>query len=147
MSKKQMTILISLVLYTTIGIAAAGLLFFIGSGKKQSSVFSPSSIEAAEKNIIIENPVEEIAEDLQTSSTESSVVYYKFLTTNILTPLNVRTAPGMEAAIIATLPPSSSGYVLEKGEEWSKIKTDNLEGYCSNQYLQLEEISKEDYPY
>ena len=70
MNKKQIIILVSLVLYTTVGIIAAGLLFFMGSGKKEYSVFSPSSIEAAEKNVIIENPVEEITEDVQLSDSE-----------------------------------------------------------------------------
>ena len=58
MNKKQISILISLVVYTIIGITAAGYLFFVGSSQKQIPAFSPSSIEAAEKDMIIETAPE-----------------------------------------------------------------------------------------
>ena len=123
---------------------AACFLFFMGTGKRHQAAFSPASIEADEKKYIIEEKTEDtpiIAEKPERTT------YYKVTTTNRLSSLNVRIAPGLFSEIIGKLSPGSKAYVIEKGEGWSKIKTDTLEGYCFNQYLDFEEISKEDFPY
>lgn len=143
MNKKQVSILFLLVFYAVIGFTAAALLFFMGTGKKQKAAFSPATIEAAEKEHIVE---EKIAPEVVMEEKEP-MLYYKVITTNRFTPLNVRVAPGLSSNIIGKLPPASTGYVLEKGEKWSKIKTNTQEGYCSNDYLSFEEISKEEFPY
>lgn len=143
MNKKQISILFALVFYTVIGVCAAGLLFFMGTGKKQKSAFSPASIEAAEKEHIVKENIPPVI----IPEEEAPVAYYKIITTNRFSSLNVRIAPGLSSKVIGKLPPGSIGYVLEKGEEWSKIKTDTQEGYCSNEYLSFEQISKGEFPY
>lgn len=144
MNQKQVSIFLVLILYIVIGLMAACFLFFMGTGKRHQATFSPASIEAAEKKHIVEEKTEEapiiVAE-------QEVIAYYKVTTTNRLSSLNVRIAPGLFSEIIGKLGPGSKAYVLEKGEGWSKIKTDTLEGYCFNQYLDFEEISKEDFPY
>ena len=144
MNKKQASVVLTLILYIIIGIVAAAILFFIGTGKKKNSAFSPAAIEAAEKeHIIVESSEPEPAIPAQ----PEAVSYYKATTTNRLSFLHVRIAPGLTSDIIAKLPPATVAYVLEKGEEWSKIKTDTAEGYCYNKYLSFEQISKEEFPY
>ena len=144
MNKKQTSIFLVLILYVVIGLVAACLLFFMGTGRRHQSAFSPASIEAAEKKYIVEEKVEEVPVIVEE---KEKVSYFKVTTTNRFSPLNVRIAPGLFSEIIGKLNPRSEAYVLEKGEEWSKIKTDTVEGYCSNQYLDFQEISKEDFPY
>ena len=142
MKKKQVSVLFLLIFYIVVGLTAAALLFFIGTGKKKQQAYSPSSIEAAEKEVIIVKEEEPVVEEVI-----DVVHYYKFITTNKITKLNVRSAPGLMSPVIASFPPSSSGYVLEKGDDWTKIKTDTIEGYCSNLYLDFIEISQEEHPY
>lgn len=72
--------------------------------------------------------------------------YYSLITINHDTILNMRIAPDIDAKSIARLDPGTKGYVLELDEEWSKVEADGLIGYCSNEYLSLTEIQKEDIP-
>ena len=113
-----------LIFYIIVGLTAAALLFFLGTGKKNQQAISPSSIEAAEKEVVIEEIEEPVVEEVK-----EVVHYYKFTTTNKITKLNVRSAPGLMSPVIDGLPPSSVGYVLEKGDDWTKIKTDTVEAF------------------
>lgn len=142
MKKKQVSVLFLLIFYIIAGLTAAAVLFFIGTGKKKQQAYSPSSIEAAEKEVIIEKEEEPVIEEVM-----EAVHYYKFITTNKITKLNVRSAPGLMSPVINSFSPSSSGYVIEMGDGWTKVKTDTVEGYCSNLYLDFIEISQEEHPY
>ena len=79
------------------------------------------------------------------TETPEAVHYYAFTTLNKVTGLHVRKTPGMDGEIITLLPPGTTGFVLERGEAWSKIQTPEVTGYSSNQYLDFEEVAKEDY--
>lgn len=152
MTKKQLSLLITLFIYVLIGLAAAGILFLMGTGKvnpNAQAADSPAVIELNEKEAIAQANEEAAAreEESAAASEAEAVPYYRFTTTNRQTPLNVRLSPNLEATIIGRLSPGSTGYILEKGEAWSKIKTDKLEGYAFNEYLKLEEISQEEHPY
>lgn len=71
--------------------------------------------------------------------------YYSFVTNNVTSHLNMRSEPGMEAKVIYRLPPRSSGVILELGDEWSKVLADGYTGYCSNEYMTMKEMTKEEY--
>ena len=146
MIKKEITLIITLIFYLIVGIAAAGFLLFIGTSKGGNDTISPSMIEAMEKDVIVEKYELPVTEETPTIITET-VKYYKFTTTNRLTSLNVRVAPGLFSDVVGKLSPGSTGYIIEVSDEWSHIKTDTVEGYCSNAYLKLEEVSMEEYPY
>lgn len=72
--------------------------------------------------------------------------YYRYTTTNRYNRLNVRKDPSTSGEIIYKLPPNSSGYVLERGDKWSYIRTDKVDGYSSNSYLAFEELDKDNLP-
>ncbi len=78
---------------------------------------------------------------------EIEVKYYTFVTTNKETILHVRTQPDINSKSIARLKPGTHGIVTEYNDEWCGIKTDKgkISGYCSNEYLSLTELSKEEY--
>ena len=59
--------------------------------------------------------------------------------------LHVRKQPGMDGEIIDYLDPGTTGYVLERGDDWSLVQTSEITGYVSNQYLQFQEIPAEEY--
>ena len=48
--------------------------------------------------------------------------------------LNVREEPSTDGKIVGKLERGDRGTIIEKGEEWTKIKSGNVEGYVSNEY-------------
>ena len=53
----------------------------------------------------------------------------------------------MNAQVIARFSPGITGYVLEKGPVWSLVQSGDVTGYVFNEYLDFQEISKEEYPF
>ena len=49
--------------------------------------------------------------------------------------LNVRSEGNPEAEIVGKIYRDCGGTIIEKGEEWSKIQSGELIGWCSNEYL------------
>lgn len=68
---------------------------------------------------------------------------YSFRFTGKRSRLNVRSAPSMDAEIIAKVPVGGSGSVLELTDEnWAQIEYDGTVGYCSRSWIELEEITE-----
>ena len=88
---------------------------------------------------------QETAEPPATQAMEPEPVYYSFITLNTRSVLHVRKQPGMDGEIIDYLNPGTTGYVLERGDDWSLVQTSEITGYVSNQYLQFQEIPAEEY--
>ena len=82
---------------------------------------------------------EEQKEPEATATPEPEKKLYTFQVQKGISGLNVREAPGMEAAIIGLLKPGETGDVLEPGEEWSLVTTGKKTGYVSNQYITMQE--------
>ena len=84
----------------------------------------------------------------ETETVQAEPIEYAFSVTNLgRSRLNVREAPGMNAKIIYQIKLGTSGYVLEKGDEWSLIQcadNPNITGYVYNGYLEFTEISAEE---
>lgn len=57
----------------------------------------------------------------------------------ISSTLNVRAEGNPEAEIVGKIYRDCGGIVLERGEEWSKIESGDLVGWCSNDYLLFDE--------
>ena len=84
-----------------------------------------------------EEPVEEPAK----------IRYFTFTVSTRSTVLNVRENPGMDATILKKLPKSAKGYILKPGAEWSLVRSEKgTEGYCSNEYMEITEVTAEDFP-
>ena len=95
----------------------------------------------------LENDVTETTQDITEVATgePNEIHYYTFVTTNVGTGLRMRKAPGDNTEIVTSLKPGTTGYVIEQGDEWSKVYANGKTGYCINKYLKLTEISKEEY--
>lgn len=93
-------------------------------------------------------PAEEPATEPETEpATEAEIVYYSYVTNNTESNLRVREEPSLNAKVLKRLYPGSKGYVLEKDDEWCKVvASGDTIGYCSTEFLDLEEIAKEDFP-
>jgi hypothetical protein len=104
---------------------------------------------------VIEEPVSEepvseetVSDDTvsdDTAEAEPEEHYYSFKTNNTETRLRMRREPGDDGKIIYELKPGSSGYVVELGDDWSKVSAYGHEGYCANEFLTMTEITKEEY--
>ncbi|MCR5331284.1 MAG: SH3 domain-containing protein [Lachnospiraceae bacterium] len=71
------------------------------------------------------------------TATPTPVVYAKFpyVITNIDSRLNIRSGPGQNYGVVAKFTPNSYGVIIERGEEWTKIRSGDYEGYSVNEYL------------
>src|SRR5699024_2039445 len=66
----------------------------------------------------------------------------QYATVNVSSSLNVRQGPGTSYRRIGSLRANTKVEILEKSSSWYKIKSSNLIGYVSGQYLQLEQTIK-----
>ncbi len=82
-------------------------------------------------------PVEEIVPE---------TLFYSFTSINSTTILHMRKEPSLDSPVIARLTPGTKGYIMELGDDWSRVWADNKIGYCSNEFLSLTEISRDDIP-
>ncbi len=80
-------------------------------------------------------------------SEKADIHYYKFKVINIDSTLRVRDSASFSGKVIARVKNGREGFILEKGEEWSKIvtKEGTYTGYCYNDYLEFTEISKDEF--
>ena len=79
---------------------------------------------------------------------EPSRKYYGFALKDVSSWLNVRKEPKKSAAILDRLKPGSTGFILEEGDEWSLVLSEDgkIKGYCFNEYLSIREVDAADYP-
>lgn len=102
-------------------------------------VETPAAEASVEEAPVEEEPVEE--------TPAAEIKYYTFSVSTKSTALNLRTAPSLNAGIIAKLQQKTTGYILRPGSEWSYIRTeDGAIGYSSNDYLVITKVSEEDFP-
>ena len=62
---------------------------------------------------------------------------------NVQSVLNVREEPNVESNKLGLLYKDCGGTIVERGDGWTKIKTGNLIGWCSNDYLFFGEEANE----
>ncbi len=100
--------------------------------------------EAVEEPATEEPAVEEPAPEPEPVEDEQE--YFSFTAiTESSRNLNIRAEADQRSKVVGTVPQGSTGYILEPGDEWSKVYYKGREGYCSNEYMNLKKISKEEY--
>lgn len=86
-------------------------------------------------------PEPEMESEPETSTEVRALYSFRFIGTK--NKLNVRSAPSMDAEIIGKVPVGGSGSVLElTDEEWVCIEYDGTVGYCSREWIELQEITE-----
>jgi hypothetical protein len=85
--------------------------------------------------------IEQESEVVSEVETEPEVqALYSFLSTNELHNLNIRQNPNVNSPIIGKVTPNSTGDVISiVDDDWALIEYNGLQGYCSREYLYLEE--------
>jgi hypothetical protein len=92
---------------------------------------------------VVEEPAEEEPEEETT--VDEDVTYYVY-TVKGASWLNIRSEEGKDNDPVATIPRGYKGYVVEMTGHWTLLCADGYIGYCSDSYLELEEIAPEDFP-
>lgn len=148
------------------GLILAAMAFFLVSGIAACAVSllqggqdaGPAPVYVKNEKDAEPEKTEEAAVPQETSSPEETVTveseeavseepqYYTFCVRADISSLNLRALPDMEGKILGRLLPEQTGYVLEKGEEWSLVTTGKKSGYVNNLYIELEEIDETDFP-
>lgn len=62
---------------------------------------------------------------------------------NVDAYLNVRLEPNTDCDIVGRMYPQSISTVVEKGDEWTKIQSGNVEGYVKNEFLVFDDEAGE----
>lgn len=88
------------------------------------------------------------ADSAADSTDPKRIRYFKYTTCTTKTVLNFRKEPSEDSKIMYKLAPGTPGYVLQPGNEWSMVVVPQYHetGYCATEYLDLVEITKEDFP-
>ncbi|MCM1537592.1 MAG: cell wall hydrolase [bacterium] len=66
-----------------------------------------------------------------------------FVMTNVQNTLNVRAQAGEDAAIIGRLYADCYGEILERGDEWTLLRSGSVVGWAKNDYLLFDEEAQE----
>ena len=93
-----------------------------------------SSEETASKQQEEETAGEQKEQESEASEQPKSEWDNQFMV-NINEYLNVRESAGEEAEVIGKLYEGAGGTVIEKGDQWTKISSGNVEGYVATDYL------------
>ncbi|SFN82693.1 hypothetical protein SAMN05216351_101293 [Pseudobutyrivibrio sp. JW11] len=104
----------------------------------QETVIEEQTVEEP----VVEEPAEEEPEE---ETVDEDVTYYVY-TVKGASWLNIRSEEGKDNDPVATIPRGYKGYVVEMTGHWTLLCADGYIGYCSDSYLELEEIAPEDFP-
>lgn len=91
-------------------------------------------LDTLEQNVTKEEETLEVTETEEEAKEEVSEYADKFMV-NVSEYLNVRASADENSEVIGKLYAGTGGTVIEKGAEWTKISSGNVEGYASTQYL------------
>jgi len=95
------------------------------------------SLEYVDEDVMVP-PKEDTGEASEDEEPPSGLVM-----ANVVNSLNVREEPSTDASKVGFLYADCGGEILETTDGWTKIKSGNLEGWCSNEYLLFGEEAQE----
>ena len=103
----------------------------------------PEPVEEPEP-VVVEEPVEE-EEPEPVEEPVEEVHYYKY-TVKDARWLHIRAMQGMDNDPVGKLPRGYTGYVVKMTGHWTLVCAEGYIGYCSDTYLELEEIEESAFP-
>ncbi len=103
------------------------------------------AVTAKATEAVTEKATEAASENITDIVPQTDGKYYIVETTNQKYLLIMREAAAKRSKAVTQLKPQTTGVVIEKEDQWTKIYADGKIGYCYNQYLQFREVTKEEY--
>lgn len=99
--------------------------------ESESTTENTSEVETeTDSEVVTPEPEPEPEPELTAEEQE----WLNYILANVDNNLNVREEPSTDGKIVGKLERGDRGTIIEKGEEWTKIKSGNVEGYVSNEY-------------
>ena len=164
---KKKRLIITLILYAAAGMATIFIFYKNGSyiRNREDIVYNfedaqPPADLTIQETIVIEDEQTDgqdsgqasdeqedaDASDDQQNAEETVKHYYTYTTVNYTNGLRIRETPSVQAKILGSMEPGTTGYVLEDGDYWCLIRYEDVTGYCFRSWLQLTEIPEEELP-
>ena len=102
--------------------------------------------ETPEPDDTTAEPAEDASDDADVD--DDGTVYYAFSVNKDVSAVRIRESEDRNSSIVGRVSAGDKGYILEKGDKRSKIVTEDgsVTGYIYNEYIQISEIPKNDYP-
>ena len=150
-SKSRITVLAR---FVSLFMAVIILISGCGSANTGDTNAGNSQMPSESGDVSVDPESEDIVGDAGTENTEEPVtppepeltdeekLWLTRLVANPTSYLNVRQSPNTESNIVGRLKKGDYATIIEKGEEWSKIVSGNVEGYVSNKYCVFGEEAK-----
>lgn len=109
----------------------------VGEKKEAKPTPTPTAVPTA---VPAEEPTPSPADGSEITPSPTPLVapdYTKFdyIVANVNDKMNVREGAGQTKKVVGTLPADGYGKVIERGSEWFKIKSGDVTGYVSTQYI------------
>lgn len=152
---KDRSIILAAILFLLVSGSAVGVLRYVMDNKKETTLSVdwsiPDTTEVPKETETVEEPPKVESEPakepyIEESYTEEKQSYYRFTVAALKSFLNCRATPDKKGKVVGRLKSGAQGYVLETGDDWILITTGKVTGYVSGEYIELEEISKEEFP-
>ncbi len=102
--------------------------------KKQAEKPTPEPTSTPEPTADPE-PTDTEATPTPTPLVAPEYIKFDYIVANITDKMNVREGAGQNKKVVGTLPADGYGKVIERGNEWFKIKSGDVTGYVSTQYI------------
>ncbi len=148
MKEKRFPVIITIGFYAIVGVALCIIFFLFGYSLLSRNTISTqvvSDTAAETEAAFAEDEPEAAAVPAEPEdNAEEEEIHYTFTASHSTGALHVREYGSMEAAIIATLTPGTTGDVLELGPAWSLVKSVDITGYGFNGYLEYTVIPDEE---
>lgn len=105
--------------------------------KVDSTEDNQVTVEQEDTNVVGTPSDDTEVEDVEQEPTKEELEqqeWLNYMMPNVKTTLNMRAGASADAEIVGILEKGDRATILEKGEEWSKVKSGNVEGYVKNEY-------------
>ena len=104
---------------------------------KNENVAAPSTNQEAAQVIIINEQIDEETEEiLLGANAQAEESEYQNMIVSYADPyLSVRAEASKDSAVVGKMFPGSCADIVERGDEWTKIQSGNVEGYIQNIYV------------
>ncbi len=94
-----------------------------------------SAVSTVDKKTTVDEQLNSVQEEEQNSEEADTASEWDVkLMANVENNLNVRQEASEESEIVGKLYKGAAAEIVEVGEEWTKIKSGNVEGYVNNEY-------------
>ena len=103
--------------------------------KEQQSNAATPTLEPTDIPTVTPEPTDEPVTPAPTPIVLPEYTKFDYILANVNEKMNIREGAGQNKKVVGSLPANGYGKVIERGTEWFKIKSGDVTGYVSTQYI------------